>query len=150
MEELIQRLAKLQANVFCMYAQSHGYHWNVEGVLFKELHAFFKEIYEDVFESIDEISENIRKLDGYAPFGALAWANNCSIVINDDLQLSPIQMLKELEKTNDQVIATYKDAYNLAEIKFKEHALSNYLAGRLDQHMFWAWQIKSSLKSAVM
>ena len=70
MTELVDSLKKLQANAFQMYAQAHGYHWNVEGMLFKELHAFFLEIYEDVFDSIDPIAENLRKLDSTAPFGA--------------------------------------------------------------------------------
>ena len=31
MDELINELKLLQANVVAMYAQSHGYHWNVKG-----------------------------------------------------------------------------------------------------------------------
>ena len=60
---LVESLKKLQADVVAAYFQIHGYHWNVEGVLFPEMHAKFLEIYEDVYDSIDDISENIRKIN---------------------------------------------------------------------------------------
>ena len=68
MMDLVQRLKILQADVVTAYFQIHGYHWNVEGMLFPEMHAKFLEIYEDVYESIDDISEMLRKLGEPAPF----------------------------------------------------------------------------------
>jgi starvation-inducible DNA-binding protein len=133
-----------------MYAQSHGYHWNVEGVMFKELHAFFLEIYEDVFGSIDTYSEWMRKLDSYAPFGAMAWSSNATILINDSLDLQPRQMLEELVKTNAAVIDTLNEVFKIANIKYNQQGLANFLAERIDQHQFWGWQLKASLKKAVI
>jgi len=149
MEDLIIKLKELQANTFQFYAQAHGYHWNVEGIMFKELHAFFLEIYEDVFDSIDGISEIMRKVQAYAPFGAQAWATNATLEIKDDLQLSPIVMLNELIKTNDYVIENLKDVFNIANVKYNEQGICNFIADRIDKHQFWAWQLKASLKSIV-
>ena len=67
--KLIDILKELQANAMKMYAQSHGYHWNIEGRTFKQDHAFLLEIYEDVFNSIDPYAENLRKLGAKSPFG---------------------------------------------------------------------------------
>lgn len=149
MEDLNIKLKELQADVFQMYAQAHGYHWNVEGIMFKQLHAFFLEIYEDVFDSIDGISENMRKIQAYAPFGAQAWATNATIEIDDDLQVGPIVMLNELIKTNDHVIESLKDVFQTADVKYNEQGLCNFIADRIDKHQFWAWQLKASLKSIV-
>lgn len=149
MEDLNIKLKELQADVFQMYAQAHGYHWNIEGIMFKELHAFFLEIYEDVFESIDGISETLRKIQTYAPFGAQAWASNATFEINDNVSLSPITMLNELAKTNNLVIENLKEVFNLANVKYNEQGICNFLAARIDQHQFWAWQLKSSLKSVI-
>ena len=66
MEELIYRLRQWQANSLVLYSTSHGFHWNVEGALFTQYHAFFKEIYEDVFDSIDTIAEWQRKFQSPA------------------------------------------------------------------------------------
>lgn len=149
MSELIIKLRQLQANAFQMYAQAHGYHWNVEGMLFKELHAFFLEIYEDVFGSIDPISENLRKLDSFAPFGAAEWHKNATVTINDAEQLDPITMLNELYKTNDYLIAELKDIFNAAD-SANEQGIANFIAERIDQHQFWRWQIKATLKKVVI
>jgi starvation-inducible DNA-binding protein len=150
MEDLLNALKKLQANAVAMYAQSHGYHWNVEGIMFKELHAFFLEIYEDVFDSIDTYSEWMRKLDGYAPFGAMAWGSNASILINDSLDLQPRTMIEELIKTNTALIENLNEVFNLANVKYNQQGLANFLAERIDQHQFWGWQLKASLKKAVI
>jgi len=66
--ELINKLKTLQADIVTAYFQVHGYHWNVEGMLFPEMHSKFLEIYEDVYSSIDDISEMLRKLGETAPF----------------------------------------------------------------------------------
>jgi len=150
MEDLIKSLRVLQANVTQMYAQAHGYHWNVEGMVFKELHAFFSEIYEDVFDSIDAVAENTRKFDGYAIFGAEQVYQYATIKINDSLSLSPKQMLSELIATNDAVIENYNLVFNLATVKYSEQGLANFIADRIDKHKFWAWQLKATLKSAVI
>ena len=150
MEDLINKLKELQANVFQMYAQAHGYHWNVEGMVFKEIHAFFLEIYQDVFESIDTISESMRKLESYAPFGAHQWHRNATININDSLTLSPRDMVGELLTTNLAVIENLNEVFKMANIKYNEQGLCNFIAARIDQHQFWSWQLKATLKSSVM
>jgi len=149
MQQLINSLKKLQADVFQMYAQAHGYHWNVEGVLFKELHAFFLEIYEDVFDSIDPIAENLRKLDSTAPFGAATWLANATLKINDSESLSPVQMLNELQNSNEFIIAELMDVFDIAD-KSRQQGIANFIAERIDKHQFWRWQIKASLKKSVM
>lgn len=147
--ELANRLKTLQANVFQMYAQAHGYHWNVEGMLFKELHAFFLEIYEDVFDAIDPISENLRKLDTKAPFGAEAWSRNSTIGINDSETLDPVTMLNELQKTNEYIINQLMDTFDVAD-KERQQGVANFLAERIDKHQFWRWQIKATLTKVVI
>jgi starvation-inducible DNA-binding protein len=150
MEDLVDKLKELQANAFQMYSQSHGYHWNVEGMIFKELHAFFLEIYEDVFDSVDTIAETIRKVGAYAPFGAVQMAQYATVAINDNLFLSPKEMVSELISTNDAVITTLKDVFQCADVKYNEQGICNMLATRIEQHQFWGWQLRATLKSVVI
>jgi starvation-inducible DNA-binding protein len=150
MEDLVDKLKELQANAFQMYSQSHGYHWNVEGMIFKELHAFFLEIYEDVFDSVDTIAETIRKINAYAPFGAVQMAQYATVAINDSLSLSPKEMVSELITTNDSLITTLKDVFQLADVKYNEQGICNMIAARIEQHQFWGWQLRATLKSSVI
>ncbi len=48
------------------YINARGFHWNIAGEKFFELHVKFEEIYNDALIKIDEIAERIRTL-GYVP-----------------------------------------------------------------------------------
>lgn len=149
MEALINILKELQADSMNMYAQSHGYHWNVEGRMFKQDHAFFLEIYEDLFDAIDPFAENIRKLNAKAPFGLKQLSANSDIEINDSLDLSASQMILELIKTNNHIIENLKKACDVADAS-REQSILNFLADRLDKHEFWNWQLTSTIKTTIM
>jgi starvation-inducible DNA-binding protein len=149
MEELIKVLKELQADSMNMYAQSHGYHWNVEGRMFKQDHAFFLEIYENVFDSIDTYAENIRKLGDKAPFGLSQLKLNSDIEINDSLNIASGQMYLELIKTNSHIIENLKKGCDIADTS-REQSILNFLADRLDKHEFWNWQLTSSVKTTII
>ena len=144
-ENLVTCLKELQSMNMKMYAQSHGYHWNVEGRDFKQDHAFLLEIYEDVFDSIDAYAENLRKLNVKAPFGLVQLQSNSILKINDSLDLTADQMFVELSKTNLQIIDKLKDAFDVAT-EARENGIANFLADRQDKHAFWQWQMTSTLK----
>jgi starvation-inducible DNA-binding protein len=149
MSDLVEQLSALQANVVAMYAQSHGYHWNVKGMLFKQIHAFLLEIYEDVFDSIDPISENIRKLGGDAPFGLSTWNDRATVDVNENPNLSAIDMLTELASVNSVIIAQLKNVFRSAN-DADEQGVANFIAERIDKHQFWNWQIKATLQSTLV
>ena len=146
---LIEELEALQANVVALYAQAHGYHWNVKGIMFKELHAFFLEIYEDVYDSIDPISENIRKLGGDAPFGLMTWANNATLVVNESASLSPKDMLQQLAYNNATLVYQLKEVFRTANAE-DEQGVANFIAERIDKHQFWNWQLSATLQSVTI
>jgi len=145
MSDLAYLLRKAQANAFQMYSQSHGYHWNVVGPHFKQFHAFFLEIYEDVFDSVDLYAEMQRKIGKYAPFGASNMALISDVQINDTLELKPYDMLQELHKTNEVVLKSLVELFDKAN-ELNEQGICNDVAARISQHQFWAWQIKASFE----
>ena len=53
-EKLAAKLNELLATYQVFYTNVRGYHWNIKGVNFFELHAKFEEIYTDLVEKIDE------------------------------------------------------------------------------------------------
>lgn len=61
-KELAFSLNDLLANYSVFYQNVRGYHWNIRGDKFFELHAKFEELYNDLFEKIDEIAERILTL----------------------------------------------------------------------------------------
>lgn len=145
MTELEAVLKELQSMAMKIYAQSHGYHWNIEGREFKQDHAFLLEIYEDVFDSIDAYAENLRKIKVKAPFGLEQLQQNSALRVNDSLDLTAEQMFSELIKTNAQIIDKLKDGFDIAT-NAKENGIANFLADRQDKHAFWLWQLTATLK----
>lgn len=61
--KLADNLNDLLANYQLFYSNVRGFHWNITGEKFFELHAKFEEIYNDALVKIDEIAERVRTLD---------------------------------------------------------------------------------------
>ena len=61
-QELADLLNDLLANYSVFYQNTRGYHWNIQGKEFFELHVKFEELYNDLFVKIDEIAERVLTL----------------------------------------------------------------------------------------
>jgi starvation-inducible DNA-binding protein len=65
-EKLASHLNDLLANYQVFYMNTRGYHWNIQGEKFFELHLKFEELYNNLIMKIDEIAERILTL-GFTP-----------------------------------------------------------------------------------
>jgi HK97 family phage prohead protease len=142
--DLNEELTELLADVVSFYFRAHGAHWNVKGADFSEYHKLFLKIYEDVYESIDPIAENLRKLGSIAPFTlgsflALRTIEDAPAILQD-----PIALANDLLAANDIVLDELSDAFDCASA-YNQQGVANFLAGRIDQHQFWKWQLTASL-----
>jgi starvation-inducible DNA-binding protein len=64
--ELAGKLDELLANYSIFYQNTRGYHWNIQGEKFFELHVKFEELYNELLIKIDEVAERILTL-GHSP-----------------------------------------------------------------------------------
>lgn len=62
--KLVGELNILLADYEVFYQNLRGFHWNIKGEEFFELHEKFEELYNDAFVKIDEIAERILTLEG--------------------------------------------------------------------------------------
>src|SRR3954465_15706300 len=65
-KDLTDKLNVLLADYHLFYINTRGFHWNIKGDKFFELHVKFEELYNDSQLKIDEIAERIVTL-GYTP-----------------------------------------------------------------------------------
>ena len=65
-KQLAAKLNELLSNYSIFYQNTRGYHWNIKGEKFFELHLKFEELYNDLFLKIDEVAERILTL-GFTP-----------------------------------------------------------------------------------
>lgn len=68
---LAEKLNKLLANYQIFYMNTRGYHWNIQGRQFFELHVKFEEQYNDLLLKVDELAERILTL-GHRPLHAFS------------------------------------------------------------------------------
>ncbi|WP_018691929.1 Dps family protein [Algicola sagamiensis] len=61
-DNLAEKLNELLANYQILYMNVRGFHWNIRGESFFELHAKFEETYNDLLMKVDEIAERVLTL----------------------------------------------------------------------------------------
>ncbi len=61
-KELGKKLNELLANYSVFYQNTRGYHWNIKGDTFFELHVKFEELYNNLLIKIDEVAERVLTL----------------------------------------------------------------------------------------
>ena len=136
---LAEELRELLGTTVSLKFLAHGAHWNVKGVLFSQYHEFFGDIYQDIDDIIDPLSENIRKLDFDSPFTLPQFVADTDIdatfVGGDPVDLS-LALYKAIEIYKGDVAYTITCADKLAE-----QGIYNFLADVQDRMSKWHWQL---------
>jgi starvation-inducible DNA-binding protein len=144
METLIELMRKVLADAYAFQLKANLYHWNVEGPNFPQYHKFLGKLYEEVFEATDDIAEQIRALDAYAPGSFTRFLELTDIECEMNVP-SSIEMMRKLTEDNNKVLATLNLAFKLAN-EFDKQGLADYLAGRIDVHNKHGWMLRSITK----
>jgi len=145
MDELNTALKIVLANTYAMYFKAHGFHWNVEGKDFSQMHDFFSGIYEELFAAVDTIAEEIRALDEYAPYNMTELASITTIKESNIYGVDVSGMLADLNDANGSVVEALNSAHKLAEAE-NNRGLLNLIEERLDVHAKHGWMIRASSK----
>jgi len=145
MSQLGDAVKVAMADTFAMYLKTHNYHWNVEGEDFFEYHKFFNKLYNELWEAVDVLGEEIRGLNEYAP-GSFSRFSELSSIEDATTVPDGVTMAANLLKDNDTVIASLMNAFKLAEAADKV-GLSNKLQDRIDVHTKHGWMLRSTTKN---
>ena len=146
MNELVTALKILQANATVMYYKVHQYHWNVEGIEFSQYHDFFGDLYVDVYNSIDPIAENIRKLNEYAPVSLDELFKYKTLSEESTRLIKLVDILGSINAANQEVINSLNKVFALAQ-KDNKQGLCNFIADRIDTHEKHGWMLRASAKN---
>lgn len=138
----ISALRMTLADEVVLSFMAQGFHWNVTGPQFPQLHELFGDIYEDVYGAIDPTAENIRKLGGEAPFLLGEYQRLTSI----DQVATPIDapgMVRSLRTANVQMVSTLRDTFAIANA-INEQGIADFIAGRIDMQQKWDWMLRET------
>lgn len=144
---LADALKTLLATEYAFVVKAQLFHWNVEGPDFAQLHEFFGDVYNEVYDnSIDKTAEYIRTLEDYTP-GSFERFQELSIISWQTKIPRARLMLEELLANNSQMIDLLNKTFEIAE-RENQQGIANFIAERVDAHGKWGWQLKSFLKDA--
>ncbi len=132
------------ASEFAFYLKAHFFHWNVEGPNFPQYHELFGKIYEEVYGSIDDFAENIRKVGTYTP-GSFQRFSMLSTIKDETEMLPAEQMLAELYSDSEKMANIFRITFDMAE-QNADHGLADFLAGRQDAHKKHSWMLRATMK----
>ena len=141
---LADSLKTLLATNFAYYLKAQGFHWNVEGPDFSELHGFFQAIYEDAYSALDPTAEYIRYLGEYSPASLERFGELTEIAGQTKIPRARL-MLEELKVNNDQMLELLTRCFDEAS-NDNEQGIANFIAERLSAHGKYRWQLTSYLK----
>jgi len=112
---MVEFLRREQANAVQLYLQYKGYHWNVTGPLFHDLHTMFDDHAKQVFETIDDLAERQRILGAPAEYtlGALRQASN--LMAEEKPPSNPKEMVERLVSSHRRVIQDLRKGFELAD-----------------------------------
>lgn len=136
-------LAKLLADTYAVYLKTHGYHWNVRGPNFSQLHTLFMAQYTEMWTAIDEVAERIRALGELAPQGYGAFANLSSIKDGDPSKNAE-EMLNDLIASQETLIGTLYAILPAAQ-EAGDEVSASLISDRLTAHEKHVWMLRSSL-----
>lgn len=132
------------ADHFVLYAKTKGYHWNVEGPQFSELHKLFEAQAQELDEAIDAVAQRSRALGGRAP-GSLAAFGKIARLHDDDGSPRPASaMIVALLADHEALIRVLRaDVATVAEIG--DEGTADFLTGLMEAHEKTAWMLRAHL-----
>ncbi|WP_237058710.1 Dps family protein [Microbulbifer sediminum] len=143
-EKVAHGLKRLLADSYTLYLQTHNFHWNVTGPLFRELHLMFEEHYTELAEAVDDIAERIRTLDVEAPGTYKAFAELSSIKEEDSVPAAE-KMVEILTRGHEQVVKTCREVLKAAQDAEDESTMA-LVSDRMSVHEKTAWMLRATTK----
>lgn len=128
------------ANTVVLKYKAQGYHWNVKGMFFPQLHDFFGELYAEFDGAIDPTAEEIRTLGIDAPAGLSAFV--ALRTIQDGTAEAPLDMILDLYQSNAEMINLLTRAFDESNA-MKKYGLNDFLGARIDVHEKHAWMLRT-------
>ena len=141
--EIAAGLARLLADTFTLYLQTHNFHWNVTGPMFEDLHEMFEDQYNGLWQAVDPIAERIRSL-GYPVAASCSEFGELASVREVDGVPNALEMVALLVKGHEVVVRTARSVVPAVE-RVSDQATLDLLTDRLRFHEKTAWMLRSLL-----
>jgi len=142
---LADDLKVLLATQYAFVVKCQMFHWNIEGPRFIQLHEFFGDLYEEVYDNaLDQTAEFIRIMEEYTPGSFERFQELSQIPGQTKIPRSQL-MITELLADSQTLIDLLNQCFQSAEAE-NQQGIADFVAGRIDAMGKHAWMMKSLLK----
>ena len=135
-------IKRLLADTYTLYLRTHGYHWNVEGPHFQQLHTLFMEQYTEMWTAVDELAERIRALGEYAP-RSYSEMSSLSSLEEESGMPGWREMVTNLATGHEKVAKSAREVLRIAE-EIGDDATSDVVTPRITIHEKTAWMLRAT------
>jgi starvation-inducible DNA-binding protein len=142
-QAVADKLGQLLAETYTLAFKTHGYHWNVVGPQFNDLHALFGTQYAALYEAADEVAERIRALGEPSPASYARFAE-LSRITADGETAPQMQLVERLRDAHRQAARTAHEVVEIAE-QNGDVSSADLATQRITEHDKAAWMLGSIL-----
>ena len=142
-EDAASALKVLLGETYALYVKTHGYHWNVTGPRFNQLHAMFQEQYNELWLALDVIAERIRALGHFAPGSSAEMLEEATIKADTGIPGAE-EMIANLAHGHEAVAKAAKAGIKIAG-EAEDEVTVDLFVQRATVSEKTAWMLRSSL-----
>lgn len=142
--EIIKALESILADTAVVYYKTHGFHWNVESADFYGLHIMFEKLYNEIWESLDELAERLRAIGGKAPPSLRALLERATL---SETETTPTDAaMIEILKNDYQALAQKTREVAAFAKSQGDEVTENMLIDKATSLEKAAWMLRSTLR----
>lgn len=142
--DLCKSLNHLLANYKVFYQNLRGFHWNIKGRNFFELHIKFEEMYDDAAIKVDEIAERVLTLEGEPLHTFTDYLKATSIKEEKNIS-NGVEGIKIVVANFAIIIEKEREILNLAN-KANDERTASLMSDYISQTEKTLWMLTSYLK----
>lgn len=142
-QALAAELNKLLASYQILYMNVRGFHWNIRGNQFFELHLKFEEIYNDLLLKVDALAERILTLDGVPMHSFSDYLKVSSIAEQKDMHDGRACVESLLESFRELLIAQRRILGQAADAG--DEGTASILSDYIQQQEKLVWMLRAYL-----
>ncbi|MGE4288074.1 MAG: Dps family protein [Salinivirgaceae bacterium] len=142
--KMIEMLNAYLSNVQISYMNVRGYHWNIVGKQFFQLHEKFEELYNGLNEMADEIAERILMLEGKPVHSFSKYIKLASITEKENVT-SAEATVKEVISETKVLLNQEREIVKLAAENGDDGTV-NLVSGFIDAQEKMIWMYNALLK----
>jgi starvation-inducible DNA-binding protein len=145
-QQIAASLSKLLADTYTLYVKTQGFHWNVSGPRFHDLHKLFEEQYNELADANDEIAERIRALGAKAP-ASYSEFKKLAAISDETGAPAANEMIRQLLTDNRSAVRAAQSVVEAAE-EHDDIGSADLATQRIRAHEKAAWMLDALLQSA--